>query len=54
MHRFAVNTRWQELNIVDSSEFALNEWTAMTGSEPDSNIEDFITNSADTLEDRIL
>ena len=48
---FAVNTRWQqELNIVDSIEFAMNEWTDMTGSEPDSNIEDFITSSADTLE----
>ena len=46
-----MNTRWQqELNIVDSSEYALNEWADMTGSEPDKNIEDFITNSANTLE----
>ena len=48
---FAVNTRWQqELSIVDSSDFALNEWADMTGSEPDGNIEEFITNSANTLE----
>ena len=48
---FAVNTRLQqERNIIDSSESALNEWTEITGSEPDDNIEDFITNSADTLE----
>ena len=48
---FAVNTRWQEeLNIDDSIESALNDWTEITGSDPDNNIESFINNSADTLE----
>lgn len=48
---FAVDTLWQqELNIVDSTESALSEWSELTGVEPDRNIEDFIINTAQTLE----
>ena len=43
--------RWQqELNIVDSTERALNEWIDITGAQPDDNIESFIRHSANTLE----
>ena len=48
---FAVDTQWQrELNIVDSTETALNEWIEMTGAQPDDNIQDFILHSSEILE----
>lgn len=48
---FAVDTQWQkELNIADSTETALEEWTEMTGAQPDDNVQDFILHSSQTLE----
>lgn len=48
---FGVDTRWQrDLNIIDSIDSALNEWSEVTGIEPDRNIEEFIIHSAQTLE----
>ena len=48
---FAVDTQWQkELNIVDSTETALEEWIEMTGAHPDDNVQDFILHSSQTLE----
>ena len=48
---FAVDTKWQQdLNIVDSTERALNEWIDITGAQPDDNIESFIRHSAQTLD----
>ena len=48
---FAVDTPLQKaLNIVDSTEVALDEWEDITGSQPDDNIEAFIKNSVQTLE----
>jgi fumarate reductase flavoprotein subunit len=48
---FAVETHWQEeQGIVDSSEFALNEWVHFSGGDPTSqHVIDFIEESADTL-----
>ena len=48
---FAVESNQQkEMNVNDSLEQTLNEWQNITGIEPDEAIEDFLSNSATTLE----
>ena len=48
---FAVDSSWQyEHNIEDSIDLALSEWQNITGEEPDQAIQEFIQNSAQTLD----
>lgn len=48
---FAIETNQQkESNIQDSLEITLEEWQTITGSDPDNNVENFLANSAVTLQ----